>query len=309
MLAITLVGGDLRQIYLARILAEAGHQVRIVGIPMEEINNLLQKEQSKYENITFYSCDNLDFALKDNDLILGPIPFTKNKENLHCAYPDFFCPVDYFIKLLSPSQYLIAGMIPDTVTKKLEEKNINYYDYLKNQSFAKMNAIATAEGAISYAIEHSTDNMHLNNVLVLGYGICGSVIASKCKALGAHVTVTGRREETKDNAITNGFYYISTDELINAPDLDKYAYIFSTVPHMVLTKPILSRLSKEATIVDIASAPGSIDYECAGKLSLNTYLYLGIPGKIAPKASAKILYDIILNRLKERSQFYVPQYR
>lgn len=309
MFKVTCVGGDLRQLYLAQILINAGHPVRIVGITNEDCQSLLSSDLlcSKCCQIDFYPCSQISEAIADSDLILGPIPLTKDNQTINCAYPGFHLTLEELLSCLTPSQYLIAGMIPKSIEEWLNRKNINSYDYLKNVSFAKLNAIATAEGAISYAVEHSTGNLHLSNVLILGYGTCGSVLAEKCKGLNATVTVTGRREETKAAAVSSGFQYMDLSALGTDYNLKKYDYIFNTIPQCVLNKTLLSQVSRECTIVDIASAPGGLDYHYANQQGLNTTLYLGIPGKIAPKASAEILYDIILNRLKERSPLYVPQ--
>lgn len=309
MFHVTCVGGDLRQLYLAQILISAGHSVRILGITQEDCQNLVACDTfcSKCRQIDFYPCVKVQEAVSDSDLILGPIPLTTNGTDITCSYPHFQLSLEELLSCLTPAQYLIAGMIPSFVEQRLNRQNINSYDYLKNASFARLNAIATAEGAISYAVEHSTGNLHLSQVLILGYGTCGSLLAEKCKGMNAHVTVTGRREETRALAVSSGFQYRELQEPDFARTLEQYNYIFNTIPDVVLDKSLLSHVSAECTIVDIASAPGGLDYQYADSHGLNTFLYLGIPGKIAPKASAQILYDIILNRLKERSPLYVPQ--
>jgi dipicolinate synthase subunit A len=60
-------------------------------------------------------------------------------------------------------------------------------------------------------------------------------------------------------------------------------------------------VDKHVTIIDISSAPGGVDFEYAKHLKLNAKLYLGIPGKIAPRASADILVSEVNTLLKERS--------
>lgn len=304
-----LLGGDIRQIYLGSILAEAGHTVSLIGFSVEEYDAIFSaKARKKYNKfLHFYQPEDWEAAIAEQDLILGAIPFTKDQTHINFKSGAKPITIEQILGALTPSQYLIAGMIPDSTTEHLKQKGIQYYDYLKNESFAKLNAIATAEGAISYAIEHSAINLHQSRVLVLGYGTCGSVLAQKCKLLDAHVTVTGRREETKAAAVCGGVSYIPISELEDTLKSLRYDFIFNTIPECILKRSLLSHISPECTIVDIASAPGGLDYNYAIRHQINATLYLGIPGKIAPKSSATILYDIILNQIKERSTLYVPQ--
>ena len=47
-------------------------------------------------------------------------------------------------------------------------------------------------------------------------------------------------------------------------------------------------------IIDIASAPGGVDYEAAGALGIAAKLCLGLPGKYAPKTAGEILAEEIM---------------
>ncbi len=308
MFCIALLGGDERQIYLGQILMDAGHTVHFFAIPKDRVEALLGKSiVKKYKKQMFFHEEEEYGLLSSCDLVLGPIPCTKDQIYLQQTFANKQIPINRLFQNLSRKNYVIAGMIPDNLKSAMHDRGIQYYDYIKNTSFSRLNAIATAEGAISYAINHSSGNLHQSKVLVLGYGLCGTCLAEKCRALMADVTVTGRREETRTLAIRNGMHYLPVNALATADDLSSYSYIFNTIPDRVLTKEILEKLSFHCTIVDIASAPGGLDYDYAKKHQLNATLYLGIPGKIAPEASAQILYDIIVNQIKERSSLYVSQ--
>ena len=51
---------------------------------------------------------------------------------------------------------------------------------------------------------------------------------------------------------------------------------------------------------DLASKPGGVDFDTAGKLGLKVVWALSLPGKIAPVTSGEIIACTILNILKER---------
>ena len=65
--------------------------------------------------------------------------------------------------------------------------------------------------------------------------------------------------------------------------------VVNTVPAPVLTRVILKELPRDAYILDIASAPGGTDFECAREYGIRAELAPGLPGKYAPKESAYIL--------------------
>ena len=52
---------------------------------------------------------------------------------------------------------------------------------------------------------------------------------------------------------------------------------------------MIRELPRDAYILDLASAPGGCDFECAIEYGIRADLILGIPGKYAPKESAYIL--------------------
>ena len=77
--------------------------------------------------------------------------------------------------------------------------------------------------------------------------------------------------------------------------------IFSTIPALILDIEKLKLVKKDAVIIDLASTPGSVDYEAAKELGISSYLELGIPSKVAPYSSAIYLKEAI-DRLIEGGQ-------
>jgi dipicolinate synthase subunit A len=47
------------------------------------------------------------------------------------------------------------------------------------------------------------------------------------------------------------------------------------------------------TIIDIASAPGGVDFSAAQKMGISAFLCSGLPGKYAPASSASAIQKII----------------
>ena len=61
-----------------------------------------------------------------------------------------------------------------------------------------------------------------------------------------------------------------------------YALIVNTVPAMVLGQEALERTVPDVCIIDLASAPGGVDFPAAERLKRTAVLALGLPGKVAP---------------------------
>jgi dipicolinate synthase subunit A len=170
---------------------------------------------------------------------------------------------------------------------------------MKDEKITILNAIATAEGTIMEAIKSSDINLHGSTCLILGYGRCAKVLAVKLKALDAKVIIAARSEDALAYAEAAGY---QTTSLINMKKiLPSCNFIFNTIPALILDKSCLAHVDPEVTIIDIASAPGGVDYEYALKHSLNAKLCLGLPGKVSPRSSADILLTGIVAFMKERS--------
>jgi dipicolinate synthase subunit A len=285
MQSIGIIGGDLRQVYMANQLADQGHDVYIYGM----IDHYLLAQCKQVSS--------LSQLVHQSNLIIGPIPLTSNKTTIHTITT---APSDFTLEELKKQlqetignqPLLLAGMIPDALREWLSCIGISYYDFMKDDNIACANAVATAEGAIAMAVEKSSGNIQNSHSLIIGYGKCGKVLAQKVKALNSHVTICARKETVRSEASSYGYTTIDFESLTKT--LPTYDYIYNTIPVVILTKERLLSISRDTTIIDIASAPGGIDYPAAKELRLNATLYLGIPGKIAPRASAQILINKLL---------------
>lgn len=270
---IAIFGGDMRQVYIAETLIKKGYSVCTYHL-VKPVQDGEYTELHSFEDV-FKKCQ----------ILICPIPMTKNTLPIKDL-------AVIFDKRLKEGHVLIGGAIPQGIVKILNEKKIVYYDLMKNEKVAVLNAVATAEGSIAAAIQSSVINLHGSNCLVLGYGRCAKVLAGKLKGLNAIVTVASRTEEALAYANAAGMGTVNLSDLKKS--LPSFAFIFNTIPSLILDKNALSLVRPDVVIIDIASAPGGIDYECAEERGLNAKLCPGLPGKTAPKISAEILEDEIL---------------
>ena len=71
---------------------------------------------------------------------------------------------------------------------------------------------------------------------------------------------------------------------------------------MLFDEYMLNKLRKDTLMIDLASKPGGVDFNIAGKLGLKVIWALSLPGKVAPVSSGEIIAGTVLNILKERGK-------
>lgn len=266
------LGGDLRTIRLIQMLKQDNHEVYAYGIEKETLDKI--------------------------QIVLGPIPFTKDGEKLNTP----FSSEEIYIKEILPilkNKTLIAGPISPKIREELENNKIEVIDIMQMEELIIYNTIATAEGAIEIAISNTEKNLHGSKILILGFGRVAKTLAYKLKGLSAEVTCAARKPEDLAWIETLGYEVKNIQHLEN--NIEKYDIIFNTVPQIILTENELRCIKKEALIVDLASQPGGVDQEVVKKLGKRYIWALAIPGKVAPLASAKYIKDTIYSVLKNKN--------
>ncbi len=279
-------GGDQRQVYMAERFCNMGYRVYTYKI----------KEPVLHSNCT--SLDTPEELFTQCNVLIGPIPLTRDLVSIASANT-MELNTSMLANSLTKKHILIAGILPETIVSQCEKKGIPFYDLMKDEKITILNAIATAEGSIMEAIKDSPINLHGNNCLILGYGRCAKVLADKLKGLDANVIIAARSSEALAYAEAAGLKTILLSEIRSI--LPSCPFIFNTIPALVLDQSMLSQVPKDVTIIDIASAPGGIDYEYALRHNLHAKLCLGLPGKVSPRTSADILVTEIDSFIKERS--------
>lgn len=275
-----IVGGDLRQVYLAEILKSRGYRVTAWGLGSGCVSSEHgQKLQDSIE------------AAKN---IVGPVPFTDNESSISHKYEMEKIHVSHFMSLLKRGQRLFAGCIPGSALRQAAQEGIPCYDLMEEDSIAVLNGIATAEGVIAEAIMKYPSNLQSSNTLVLGFGRCGKTLAGKLKYLVKRSAVTVRNQEQKAQAMALGLEAVESGSLRER--IQHYDLIFNSVPQLILKESILKEMKPGAMIFDIATSPGGVDFNAAERLGIEAAIYPSLPGKYSPKSSAEILADFIIEK-------------
>lgn len=285
--SISVVGGDLRIVKLIQMLIEDGYTVYTYGLEMaEELINLEGVEM----------CPTAQEVINASDVVIGPIPVSSDRRNLSMPFSNIKLPVDEFINKFT-AKNLIAGTIQEEYRKILSDKKVNYIDLLKREEFTVLNTISTAEGTIQIAMEETQRTVHGSNVLVMGFGRIGKVLAKMLDGIGAKVYCEARKNEDIAWIKAYGYSPIHLNNLNE--NLGKFDIIINTIPFQILDNDRLNLVKKDAVLIDVASNPGGIDRKAAKQKNLKVIWALSLPGKVAPLTSAQFIKETIYHVLKE----------
>lgn len=280
------VGGDLRQIYLASKLSE-NYNVVLMGFTENLIDD---------DNIQRF--ENIKEIFKPADYAVLPIPASSDTITVSCPFAQKNIMLDSLPSLLKEDGIIFGGKIDDNLKSFCSRNGFIAVDYLEREELAVANAVPTAEGALQTAMEELPTTIFGAKTLVIGFGRIGRVLTKMLVDLGAKVSTSTGSYEKKEWIGIYGAKPVNTDRLEES--IGEYDLIINTAPSRVLNTQRLSRVKNSALIIDLASKPGGVDFDSARQLGKKAIWALSLPGKVAPKTSGEIIAGTILNILEER---------
>ncbi len=259
---VTIIGGDSRLITVKEQLENQGFTVDTMGL---------------FEN------DNGNLAT--SKVVILPVPTTRDGVNVYTPLTGKIIPLSFVEDSASRDAQVLCC--------NYNFKNRKCTDYNCLDSYALLNAVPTAEGAVKIAIENTPFTLWRARVLVIGYGRVGKIVADRLKSMGSTVTVSARK--TSDFALITALNMEKTDtRLLNEKPLD-YDIIFNTVDFPVIDDNTLKNM-KCKCIIDLSSK-GGFNLELAKALGITAIKAPGLPSLVAPKTAGEILAETILDIL------------
>ena len=255
---ITVIGGDNRLKIVKERLEETGYAVDTLGLFTEESGDI-----------------------KSSQIVVLPVPTTKDGLNLFTPLSHRKIPLSYIVENTTSNQLILS------CNYLFEGRQC--VDYGSLDSYALLNAVPTAEGALKLAIENTPYTLWKSRVLVIGYGRVGKILADRLKAFGCDVTVSARKPADFAMLDTLGFSYINTEQLNSVP-LD-YQIIFNTVDVKVLEDGTLEKCKCDL-MIDL-STKGGFSLDAAEGCGIKAFKAPGLPGIIAPRTAAEILCNTL----------------
>lgn len=286
---ILVIGGDKRQFYLAQKARIEQHTVAVYGF-----DNYHSPDDDGILRVK-----NLSESIREYDIILLPVPMISKSGEINMPlsqtslFPEELEETDLLGKII------FGGKIPKTFLSSALKSGARIYDYMEREELAVLNAVPTAEGALSVAMNESVTTLFGSKCLVVGYGRIGKILSRYLSSLGCSVTVSARKYSDLAYIKSNSMTAVRTGDI--SAYLSDFDIIFNTVPVLIFTENRLRHLKKDALLIDLASAPGGIDFDAAKGLGVKVRIALGLPGKVAPKSSGEIIWDTVKNIIEEEN--------
>ena len=282
-----IIGGDMRNAEIANILTKRGHTCQIFGL--DRIDNSINKSIKRAETIS-------EIISKCDGVVL-PVPVSKDGVRITAPYSNDDVFLAEIFSTVDKTTPIFGGVVGKNLKDAAAFRGIRILDYMDDEKVRIKNAQLTAEGAVEIAINRTKHSIFGSKILVSGYGRIGKFVAKYLKALGGNVTVTSRNDNTLTEGILHGYNAINTENI--SAEIDKYNLIINTVPALIFNENLLKKCSENVKIIDLASAPGGIDFDMAKHLKIDAISALSLPGKTAPVTSAEIITNYIFEKLNK----------
>ncbi len=276
-----ILGGDNRSLYLGEYLENQGFKVCYYAFNHTECYNSLEE------------------AMNSSDVIVLPLPFTKDRLTLNTPLFDEVVLISDILALLSDKKTVFGGQLPKSFCEELDSRSCSYCDYFLLDELAIYNAVPTAEGVVQVLIEELPITIHGMKCGVLGYGRVGKVLADTLSSLGADVTVFARKQSAFAEIHASSMKYQHFDALTT--EYNTFDAMINTVPFKVLGGAQLSKLNPECVLIEVASAPFGIDFQAAKERAFKVVKAGSLPGKVAPKTAGEIIGRSILPMIRRQN--------
>ncbi len=240
--------------------------------------------------ITVISCD--DFP-KEAEITVLPMPVSEDGKTLFGTKTSL---ADCFAFLAGKTAY--GGRCSAAVMELALAQKVRLFDHFAREEETVANVVPTVEGALQIAMQNTPFTLHGAEVLVVGYGRIGRLLAHHLKALGAKVSVASRKEEHLAWCDAFGYHGLLLSELPHI--VGRTQVIFNTAPTLIFDETLL-KITSNALIIDLASAPGGVDFAAAEQQGKNVIHALALPVKVAPQTAGEIICKTILTMYEEEN--------
>lgn len=281
-MTVSVVGGDLRSVYLVKRMLRDGHQVRCFGLDAADIP--LQ-----------HHCNTLADTVEETECVVLPTP-AMDGSVLRMPLSDRTVTAAEIAAVLPSEVPVFAGAPGPTLTALCQDNRVRLIDLLAVPSLTMKNAALTAECAVGLILQEVPYALMGEPVLILGAGRIGKQLAIKLHGLGAQVTVAARKPEDRAWCVSHDMGAADVYELM--PTLSGFRLAVNTIPVQILSAELLGRLPSGARLVELASKPGGFDPTVAKHLGVQVIPAGGLPGKFAPESAADAIAETIYSMIE-----------
>lgn len=286
-LHLAVIGGDARQLEIIRRLTELDAKLSLIGF--EQLDHA-------FTGAVKEKIDEVDFT--DIDAIILPVAGTGLDGQVDTIFSNEKVYLTEETLLETPSHCTVYSGISNTyldgIAKKADRRLVQLF---QRDDVAIYNSIPTAEGTIMMAIQHTDFTIHGSKIIVLGLGRVGMTVARTFDALGAHVKVGARKTEHKARITEMSLTPFDLKDL--EEEVKNCDICINTIPYMIVTASVISKMPPHTLVIDLASKPGGTDFRYAEKRGIKALLAPSLPGIVAPRTAGQILANVLSRVLKE----------
>jgi dipicolinate synthase subunit A len=265
---IAVVGGDEREQEIARLAAAEGATVRAFGFPCPEPIDGVEAAVDAAR------------AMRGARYALFPIPGIAADGSLFApSAPATIVPDEALLRELEAGGHIILGAADDNLRAAAAAAGVTLHEYEDDVELMLLRGPAIVEGALQQAIANTRVTIHGADVVVVGHGTIGALLARTLALLGAHVTVVARNPVQRAAARAAGAEAVPLEGLRDT--LAQAAMLFSTVPAAVVGRDALGAMQPGSLVMDLAAPPGGVDLDAAAELGLVAVWARGL-GRRAP---------------------------
>lgn len=278
-----IIGGDKRQLYLAKSISDSGYEVLLGGF-------------GKLESTGALVLTDVKTVIEESDAIIFPLPSVRADGSINTPFSESSVVLDSDDTEILLRKPVFVAMREKFIKAYPSLKDARVFDYASKDEFAILNALPTAEGAVECAMHKYQGTISGSKCMVVGFGRIGKILAKILSALNADVTVCARNDSDFAYISALGYNSCNTKKL---KCIRGYDIVFNTVPIMIFDKKLLMNTDTNTIIIDLASLPGGVDFESAHKFNIDAVRALSLPGKCAPEAAGKIIQTTVFNIIEE----------
>lgn len=288
-LTIAILGGDEREQEIARLAVLSGAKVNAYGFPWPDTG---------IEGV--YHAPSAVEALTGANYALFPIPGIAKDGTLFAPdSPQRILPNVALLSVMAPGAGIILGWADENLKVAAKTLGIELSEYEFDTELMLLRGPAIVEGALSQIIQSTKVTIHDANVLVVGHGNIGRLLARTLVLLGARVHVAARNPVQRADAFTAGCTPHTLDEIAYVAPL--VSMLFSTVPAPIIKTEILRLLPAKSLVMDLSAPPGGVDLDLAQELGHTTVWARGL-GRRAPITVGRSQWSGIAKRISDREQ-------
>lgn len=151
-------------------------------------------------------------------------------------------------------------------------------DFLRDPYYLADNAAITAESTVKILEKQLKADLDSKQILVIGWGRIGKCLCPLLRSKGAAVTAAARK--VSDLAMIHALGYNSISVTDAAAETNSFDIIVNTVPVLLFPK---IQTKPDCILMELASKPGMT--------GPNIYDGRGLPGKISPMRSGKLIAE------------------